>query len=442
MKRIVNIIFLTLCALGAHALQHVEGVGTRAVVVNGTDTLLFFDGYPELRVVDGTRAYWRYEDGSLCQDSSVYASTIQSGRGIRVSGPNWTETVYVFNYADYRPQLDSVTVEAIGCDSSAGTTLHIFGTVPAITYPRSATSTGTYARTCKISYIGVEWNGTEWADRQEAVVKPLKSGLVSIPPFYRSTAFTVLYDTIAYSLYDQWDSIVSEVVRPHAVMMMPTSVTTTRGDRLENEVERPIKDTILSGSASLDIQFFCNPTEAGEYFEWRIYKGGSLLTSRTDESVRYTFVDQGEYTVSGRAYHPECNCIDPHPGCKKDSVLFRVSTAMSQLKVPNVFTPNGDGANDEFRVLYESIREYHIWIYDRWGHLVYKSDDPAKGWDGTVNGRPCSMGAYYYVIRALGAEAPADSSYGTKIAYKKKVKQSDSSVLGIYRLSGDINLIR
>ena len=112
------------------------------------------------------------------------------------------------------------------------------------------------------------------------------------------------------------------------------------------------------------------------------------------------------------------------------------------LLVPNVFTPNGDGKNDEFRVLYRSIKEYHIWVYNRWGKLVYESQDPAKGWDGTINNHPAAEGAYFYVIRALGTDAAANAEYRTKAAYKRAKDKADEAIIGVYQLSGDINLLR
>jgi gliding motility-associated-like protein len=111
------------------------------------------------------------------------------------------------------------------------------------------------------------------------------------------------------------------------------------------------------------------------------------------------------------------------------------------LKVPNVFTPNGDGSNDEFRVVYRSIREYDIRIYNRWGHLVYKSNDPAKGWDGTIHGRPAAESAYFYVIRAMGTDARKDAEYMLKPSYQKALKKQEFP-LGVYQLSGSINLLR
>jgi len=119
-----------------------------------------------------------------------------------------------------------------------------------------------------------------------------------------------------------------------------------------------------------------------------------------------------------------------------------VQISESYLAVPNVFTPNGDGKNDEFRVAYRSLKEFHCWVYNRWGKLVYEWTDPAKGWDGTINGRPAAEGAYYYVIRALGTDAAKNAEYSSKISYTKKKLKADESVIGIYQMSGDINLLR
>ena len=118
-----------------------------------------------------------------------------------------------------------------------------------------------------------------------------------------------------------------------------------------------------------------------------------------------------------------------------------MNISVSDLQVPNVFTPNGDGLNDEFRVQYRSLAEFHCWVYNRWGKLVYEWTDPAKGWDGTINGSPAAEGAYFYVIRARGTDADPKQGYTTKAAYRRAQLNSDKMV-GIYQLSGDINLIR
>ncbi|MBR1716466.1 MAG: gliding motility-associated C-terminal domain-containing protein [Paludibacteraceae bacterium] len=226
---------------------------------------------------------------------------------------------------------------------------------------------------------------------------------------------------------------------------MPTSITTTRGDGgRSNELERPTDASVLKGSAPLEIAFYSNPTPAVEYFHWDIYRGSDRIVQRSDQDLRYTFMEPGAYRVVHSVSNRFCPCQDNiDPDCQGDSVEILVNISESQLLVPNAFTPNGDGQNDEFRVTYKSIREFHCWIYNRWGKLVYEFTDPAKGWDGTINGRPAAEGAYYYVIRAMGTDADKNAKYiGLKASYKKKKLNADDATIGIYQLSGDINLIR
>jgi gliding motility-associated-like protein len=232
----------------------------------------------------------------------------------------------------------------------------------------------------------------------------------------------------------QADTLYSALYDPIALKAHPMTITTTRGKEgeLSNEVHRPIhQDDVQNMSAPLEVLFKANGLNAEHYF-WKIYKGSEEILTRTEAEHRYTFMERGGYRVVVAISNSDCHL---------DSIEFSISVSNSMLSVPNTFTPNGDGANDEFRVSYRSIKEFHIWVYNRWGHLVYESSDPAKGWDGNVNGRPASEGAYYYVIRALGTDADQGAEYMAKPKYNKLVKKQDLPV-GVYQLSGDINLIR
>ena len=81
-----------------------------------------------------------------------------------------------------------------------------------------------------------------------------------------------------------------------------------------------------------------------------------------------------------------------------------ITIVSSDLQVPDFFTPNGDGANDEFRVAYKSLKTFNGIIYSRWGRKVFQWTDPAKGWDGNINGRPAAEGGYFYIINAVGTD--------------------------------------
>jgi gliding motility-associated-like protein len=80
----------------------------------------------------------------------------------------------------------------------------------------------------------------------------------------------------------------------------------------------------------------------------------------------------------------------------------------SILEIPNIITPNNDGRNDVFRIQYEGISEIRvIRIFNRWGELMYETDNIDQAWDGTFNGTICNPGVYVYMIEAIcvnGAE--------------------------------------
>ena len=79
----------------------------------------------------------------------------------------------------------------------------------------------------------------------------------------------------------------------------------------------------------------------------------------------------------------------------------------SGIDFPNVFTPNGDGVNDEFRPAYKSIRSYKLTIYNRWGRRIFTSNSPDEGWDGKAGNKDAAAGVYMYVCEAEGYDKGA-----------------------------------
>jgi len=69
------------------------------------------------------------------------------------------------------------------------------------------------------------------------------------------------------------------------------------------------------------------------------------------------------------------------------------------IKIPNVFTPNGDGVSDVFEVSLEHFSAYNIQIFNRWGSLVFESNDVSAPWDGTYKNNEVAAGVYFAIIR-------------------------------------------
>lgn len=80
------------------------------------------------------------------------------------------------------------------------------------------------------------------------------------------------------------------------------------------------------------------------------------------------------------------DCSTPPPDTGANRVLY----------IPNIFSPNGDGQNDVFRVRGENIETFHLAVYNRWGEKVFESQNLNEGWDGTYNGKPCLPDVYVY----------------------------------------------
>lgn len=426
MKKIILAI-ISLISSFSYAL-HVECIGNATLIDNDGDTLLVFASDPELRTLSsvGEVDWYRLPDTTQAIQTGTDYLYPEHGEGYAIKVDSVWEMFWVFDYSQLAPQIQSISVVQTCTESE----LQLEGEIPAIAYTDANMRLATYDRLCQVSWKDVMWSESAWADSL-AVAQAEFSKQIIVGASAVATEYTIV-DLLAEELH-VGDTIATELCQPMALKIHPQAIVTARGEVGEqtNEVDRPVDtETLLKRSAPLEVEFLANGLNA-DHYEWRFYKGTEEFLKRTEAIHRYVFEEAGNYRV--------VLCASNNHGCQTDSAEFSISVSESMLKVPNVFTPNGDGSNDEFRVVYRSIKEYNIWVYNRWGHLVYKSNDPAKGWDGTINGRPAAVGAYYYVIRALGTDA--EMGYMMKPKYSKKLKKQELPI-GVYQLSGDINLLR
>ncbi len=184
------------------------------------------------------------------------------------------------------------------------------------------------------------------------------------------------------------------------------------------------------GEAPLEVTFN-NESENGDpgKFEWFIFRDldeikresaanngvvkDSILVKLFNDSPVYTFENSGSYKVNlvSKKVSEFHNCYD--------TVYFDgyIVAETSSVDAPNVFTPNGDGVNDEFIIKFWSMKEIKISIFNRWGKLlhVWESNNvinfgntvesvPQSVWDGKVGGKVCTPGVYYYVVEGRGRD--------------------------------------
>ncbi len=176
-----------------------------------------------------------------------------------------------------------------------------------------------------------------------------------------------------------------------------------------------------NGEAPLAVEFEIENSNRGAVYEWYLYDDITRIGEATDvrDSLlgnitfgltnSYVYEHPGEYGVKVIAIS------SGDMNCRYISDVKTISVEASLFRVPNVFTPNGDGINDEFKIELYSVKSYSVKILNRWGRLVYEfeeSDVPpglekkrsSKGWDGKINGKLASPGTYFYVIEAEGRE--------------------------------------
>ncbi len=151
-------------------------------------------------------------------------------------------------------------------------------------------------------------------------------------------------------------------------------------------------DTTQKHSAPLVVRFFGDESKGNNLaYEWDFGGDGRAFEMNTLHTYQYS----GTYENILHIVNEVSQCDDTSE--PQEIVVFE-----SDLQVPNVFTPNGDGVNDEFRVAYRSLKTYRIDIFDRWGRKVYSSTNPGHGWDGRIGRGEASPGVYFYVIKAQG----------------------------------------
>lgn len=161
------------------------------------------------------------------------------------------------------------------------------------------------------------------------------------------------------------DSMIVRVVPPFKFdYVSPTDTTINYGDRIQL-------------------------TSESEAIMW-LWLPGTYLDDPLAQSPYATPLKDMEYTLVGLNEY----------GCT-DTAMVKINVKYaSKSDLPNAFTPNGDGRNDVFRIeniQFDKMTEFRI--FNRWGRVVYETQNPLKGWDGTIDGKPAATDVYFYSIR-------------------------------------------
>lgn len=148
-----------------------------------------------------------------------------------------------------------------------------------------------------------------------------------------------------------------------------------------------------SGTAPLDVTFTNSSTNASNYF-WDF---GNTNTANVGDlsDQNQTYTDPGTYTIMLVANSSNCSDTTYLTVIVEEPPVPPVDVIVN---IPNVFTPNNDAVNDYFEVDIQNAITFDVEIRNRWGNVMYKSDDVMFQWDGTTKGAPANTGVYFYYI--------------------------------------------
>lgn len=160
----------------------------------------------------------------------------------------------------------------------------------------------------------------------------------------------------------------------------------------------------LSGYPGLSVTFTNNSSNATSYL-WDYDNGDTDATNDINQNGSSTFNSPGVYTVVLTASNGICS----------DTAQMQVIVLPFEplvVHVPNVFTPDGDGVNDEFMIDTENAVSMNVIIVNRWGDFVAEINDLTSSWDGTSKGKEMSEGVYFFKYAIGGKDGTTQEGQG------------------------------
>jgi gliding motility-associated-like protein len=139
---------------------------------------------------------------------------------------------------------------------------------------------------------------------------------------------------------------------------------------------------------------FTNSSSNAITWKWMFGDGDSSAVT----NPAHLFNSAGTFSVLLYAYNAF--------GCSDTAMLHPyIIIPDLDIKIPNVFSPNGDGINDQWNIQgLIGQDEALVEVFDRWGHVVHRSSGNYVPWDGNLKGKPLPVGTYYYLLRVAPGE--------------------------------------
>ena len=298
----------------------------------------------------GTSFYWTESTNPTDTLNSISDSTFSSN-------PDSVFTTYYFSAETQRGCIESDSIQVLVADLSIDVDPEFY-----ICFGDSAllVSNNPYESINPLSY--------NWQPNEGILSNP-DSASVWVSPEVSQT----------YTLYTVNDSgcTTTDTVQVYRSTLNPVLVNATSD-----------ADTIVRATST---NLYATPNQNGYSYQW---SPSTSLSSATDPNPEAYPTETTTYVVTVTDIsNPNCSYT-----AQKTIFVSDLICDEPQIFVPNAFTPNGDGLNDEVLVRGQHIREMEFSIYNRWGELVFESSNQSNGWDGYHNGTLANPAVYVYQL--------------------------------------------
>ncbi|MBU3658737.1 MAG: T9SS type B sorting domain-containing protein [Flavobacteriales bacterium] len=162
--------------------------------------------------------------------------------------------------------------------------------------------------------------------------------------------------------------------------------------------------SVTIGNPTLAVDFTNQSSNATNYF-WD-FGNGLTNSSSTSATVSSSYATIGTYEVI---------LVASNSGCSDTakSIINVIPIAPPTVVIPNVFTVNNDNANDLFIIQSTNVKDFELFILNRWGNVVVTLNDVNESWDGTTsNGTELTDGVYFYTYKLTGLNGDKKEGHG------------------------------
>ncbi|MEM1119986.1 MAG: gliding motility-associated C-terminal domain-containing protein [Bacteroidota bacterium] len=242
------------------------------------------------------------------------------------------------------------------------------------------TESGTYS-------VNLTRNGCSVSDSIQVVLAPLTFDLGADTTICtnETLTLTVPIDNANYAWTDGQQTQSIQVTESGIYEVEVTQNNCTSRDNISITVESPPSVTLGNDTTICtgETLILAVPENVNNY-QWQ--DGSSTSTQTVTQSGPYKLtgtIDNCQITANIQVNMEDCP-----------------SDQLCQMYLPNSFSPNGDGFNDALQVLTDcELQFFAMEVYDRWGNLVFATNDSQQTWDGTYNGQSLDQGVYLWTVQ-------------------------------------------